>query len=141
MARIRSAALVVGALVPIVLALVVLTAPLGFGRKLPERFDPPLHGAQVEIGVAYGVETWCLFPIEVAGQWWAFPTGAIEPPPVEIPPFPESLWARSPGNPYPVPGVLIFSSPNHAVFRADSDGSQFTMIAHRHNPMDGDGCM
>lgn len=140
MAR-RSVALVVGAFVPIVLALVILTAALGFGRKLPERFDPPWFGASAEIGVAYGVEAWCLLPIEVGDLWWAFPAGAIEPPPVEIPPFPESIWARSPGNPYPVPGVLILSSATQAVFRADSDGSEFTMTAHRKNPRDGVGCL
>ena len=140
MARVRSIALVVGAFLPLVLALVILTATLGFGRKLPERFEPPAFGAKAEIGVAYRVEAWCLLPIEVGGSWWAFPAAAIEPPPY-FPPFPDSIWARSPGDPYPVYGVLILSSPDHAVFRADSDGSQFTMIPHRLSPMDGVGCL
>jgi hypothetical protein len=140
MARIRSVALAVGAVVPIVLALVILTAALGYGRKVPERLDPPLLGAKAEIGVAYGVETWCMFPIEMGGLWWAFPTGAIEPPPVEIPPFPFSMFARV-GNPYPAPGVLILSSPNRAVFRADSDGSEFPVSGLRQNPMEGMGCL
>ena len=140
MTRIRSHAIAVGAFVPIVLALVVLAAALGFGRKLPERFDPPLLGAKAEIGVAYRVETWCMFPIEVGGLWWAFPGRAIEPPPVAIPPFPFSLFA-SVGDPYPVPGVLILSSRNQAVFRADSDGSEFPLTGLRQNPMEGMGCL
>ena len=140
MTRIRSHAIVVGAFVPIVLALVVLAAALGFGRKLPERFDPPLLGAKAEIGVAYRVETWCMFPIEVGGRWWAFPSGAIEPPPVQISPFPFSLFA-SVGDPYPVPGVLILSSRNQAVFRADSDGSEFPLTGLLENPMEGMGCL
>ena len=128
------------AFVPLVLALVVLALALGVGRKLPERVDPPRFGAPAEIGVPYGVETWCLFPIEVGGLWWAFPGRAIEPPPVPIPPFPFSIWA-SVSEPYPVPGVLILSSPNQAIFRADSDGSEFTMTARRRNPMEGVGCL
>ena len=139
MTRTRSVALVLF-LVLFILVQVVVANAVGFGRT-PKRVDPPPSGAPAKIGVAYGVEVWCLLPIEVGGLWWAFPEQAIEPPPVEIPPFPFSIWARSPGDPYPVPGVLTLSSATEAVFRADSDGSQFTMTAHRQNPMDGVGCL
>jgi hypothetical protein len=139
MTRIRSAALMVGAFVPLVLALVILASTVGVGQKLPERFDPPSSGARAEIGVAYSVEAWCLLPIQVGGLWWAFPAGAIEPP-AEIPPFPFSIWATL-SDPYSMRGVLILSSPNQAVFLADSDGSQFTMTAHRKDPTGGLGCL
>ena len=89
--------------------------------------------------MAYGVEAWCLLPIKVGDLWWAFPSGAIEPPPVE-PPWPLSIWANV-STPSAVPGVLILSSATEAVFRADSDGSEFNMTAYRQNPMDGMGCL
>lgn len=129
------------AFVPLIFALVVLAFAVGFVRNLPKRVDPPPRGAPAEIGVAYGVQVSCPIPIAVGGLWWAFPepTGHW-PPDIEIPPWPLSIWANL-REPYPVPGVLTLSSPTQAVFRADSDGSEFTMTAYPKNPMDGAACL
>lgn len=138
MTRTRSIALALF-LVLFLLVQVVVASALGLGR-LPKRDDPPPGGAPAVIGVAYGVEAWCLLPIEVGGLWWAFPEQAIEPPPMPIPPFPFSIWADI-GDPSPVPGVLTLSSATEAVFRADSDGSELSMTAMRKKPRAGYGCL
>lgn len=116
MAPIRSVALV----------LVVLVSAVGCGR--PARVDPPPSGAPAEIGIAYGVEVSCPIPIELGGLWWSFEE------PIEH--WPPDIGAVD-GDPYPVPGVLTLSSATQAVFRADSDGSEFTMTAHQENPKEG----
>jgi hypothetical protein len=138
MTRARSIAFVLF-LVLFFLVQVVVASALGLGR-MPKREAPPPNGAPAEIGVAYGVEAWCMLPMKMGGLWWAFPDGAIEPPPADIPPWPFSIWANV-GDPSPVPGVLTLFSANQAVFRADSDGTEFTMTGHRQNPMGGYGCL
>jgi hypothetical protein len=138
MNRTRSVVLVLF-LVLFILVQVVVADAVGL-VGMPKRIDPPPSGSPAKIGVAYGVEVWCLLPIEVGGQWWAFPERAIEPPPVQVPPWPFSIWVDV-GDPYRVPGVLTLSSATEAVFRADSDGSEFTLSAHRQNPMGGAICI
>jgi hypothetical protein len=131
MTRTRSIALVL-----VVLVLVALAAVAGFGRNLPARVDPPQSGAPAEIGIAYGVSVDCPIPIELGGLWWAFPEPVDHwPPDIENRPFPFSIWANL-RDPYPVPGVLTLSSTSKAIFRADSDGSEFTMTAYGKNPKD-----
>jgi hypothetical protein len=137
--RSRSIALVL--VLVVVVLLIVLAYAGGFGRNLPARVDPPPSGAQAEIGVPYGVSVDCPIPIELGGLWWAFPAyNPHWPPDITIPPWPFSIWANL-GDPYPVPGILTLSSATEAVFRADSDGSEFAMTAHRQNPMDGAACL
>ena len=126
------------AFVPLILALVVLAYAFGLGRY-PPRHDPPRSGTPAEIGVPYRVEALCLLPIRLGDLSWAFPERAIEPPPVEPPPWPFSIWATV-TEPYTVPGVLTLSSATRAVFRADSDGSEFAMTAYHENP-NGAGCL
>ena len=129
------------AFVPLILGLVVLAFAVGLVRILPARVDPPPSGAPAKIGVAYGVQVSCPIPIEVGGLWWAFPEPTEHwPPDIEIPPWPFSIWANL-REPYPVPGVLTLSSATEAVFRADSDGSEFTMIAYEQHPLAGAGCL
>ena len=136
MTRIRPIAVVL--LLVVFFLVVILVANALYVGRFPKRADPPPSGAPAEIGVAYGAGAWCMLPIELGGLWWAFPEGAIQPP-VEMPPFPLSIWANV-SDPSPTPGVLILSSANQAVFRADSDGSEFTMTASRTNPKDV-GCL
>lgn len=131
MARIPSAALV----------LLLLAALVGCSRNLPARVDPPTSAAPAEIGVAYGVSVSCPVPIELGGLWWSFEEpGEHWPPDIEMPPFPFSIWANV-RTPYPVPGILTLSSATDAIFRADSDGSEFTMTAHDEDPTGGAACL
>ena len=102
------------------------------GRTLPARVDPPPSGEPAEIGVAYAGTTSCLLPFELGGMWWTFdqPIDHI-PPDIETPPFPFSIWANISQAGYAIPGIVTLSTPNIAVFRADSDGSQFTLTGTR----------
>ena len=114
---------------------------VGCARNLPPRVDPPPSGAPAEIGIAYGVSVSCPVPIELGGLWWSFEEPTEHwPPDIEIPPFPFSIWANLRA-PYPVPGVLTLSSATEAVFRADSDGSEFTMTAYEQHPLARAGCL
>jgi len=113
--------------VTIVLVAVVLAACAG--RELPERRDPPPSGQPAEIGVAYAGTTTCFLPFELGGTWWVFDRPiSHQPPDITIPPFPFSIWAEV-GTPYAKPGIVTLISPTTAVFRADSDGSEFGLTA------------
>jgi hypothetical protein len=124
----------------IVLAALLIILIAGCGRNLPARVLPPAAG-RAEIGVAYGVVISCPIPIELGETWWVFRVDDDPwPPPMDDPPWPFSMWATV-GSPHEVPGVVTLVSPTEAVFRADSDGSEFRLSSHDENPTPGVACL
>jgi hypothetical protein len=112
----------------------------GCARYLPPRVNPPPNGA-LEVGVAYGEVVYCPVPIPLADDWWSFDEPRADwPPDISIPPFPFSIWA-SVGSPHAVPGIVMLTSADQAVFRADVDGSEFRLTRHDENPAPGDACL
>jgi hypothetical protein len=121
--------------------LLLVAVSSGCARSLPPRVDPPPKGEPAEVGVAYGVEVYCPIPIELGGMWWTWDEPMSDwPEDISIPPFPFSIWATV-AIPYAVPGIVTLTDVGSAVFRADVDGSEFTLSAHDENPTPGNACL
>jgi hypothetical protein len=92
----------------------------------------PSDGA-IEIGVDYRATIDCLLQFRVGKAPWRLDSHAGWPPPEEWPGIRDaSTWT--------VPGTVRFSSYNTAVFRAQTDGSEWT-AAPAFGPLSGGLCI
>ena len=121
--------------------LIAAGALVGCARELRSRVDPPPEGEPAEVGVDYGVSVSCPIPIQLGDRWWSFdePVGTWHDD-ISIPPFPFSIFAPV-SIPYAVPGIVTVFDADTATFRADVDGSEFSLSAHATNPEPGDACL
>lgn len=85
-------------------------------RSLPQVGQP-------EVGVDYHADVDCQGQIYVGGAIWRLELGNGWPPPEEWP------GLRAQLSPLEVPGIVRFVSPTSAVFRAQTNGSEWTVIA------------
>ena len=92
----------------------------------------PLAG-QPEVGVDYRADVDCQGQIYVSGEVWRLELGSGWPPPEEWPGVREQV------SPWGVPGIVRFLSPTAAVFRAQSNGSEWPVVAT--GAQEGDSCI
>ena len=85
-------------------------------RPLPQAGHP-------EVGVDYRADIDCLEQFYVSGEVWRLEVGSGWPPPEEWPGIREQF------SPWAVPGIVRFLSPTTAVFRAQSNGSEWAVVA------------
>jgi hypothetical protein len=90
----------------------------GLAASTIQRAALPTHG-QPRIGVLYAATFVCPLSVQIGDAWWAFSPGTKWPQPV--------LNGGIRYEPYEVPGILIFTSPDRAVFLADADGSRLEL--------------
>lgn len=85
-------------------------------RSLPQVGEP-------EVGVDYRADVDCQGQIYVGGAVWRLELGSGWPPPEEWP------GLRAQFSPWEVPGIVRFVSPTAAVFRAQTNGSEWQVVA------------
>lgn len=96
-------------------------------RSLPQSEQP-------QIGVDYRANVDCLEQLYVGGAVWRLEGGNRWPPPEEWP------GIRRQFSTWEVPGIVRFTSPMTAVFRAQSDGSEWPVEATSEQ-QDGSYCI
>ena len=85
-------------------------------RSLPQAGQP-------EVGVDYRADVDCQGQIYVGGAVWRLELGNGWPPPKEWP------GLRPQVSPWEVPGIVRFVSPTAAIFRAQTNGSEWSVVA------------
>jgi hypothetical protein len=126
-----------------VLAIVVVVAGIGIGafmlytrggpsgvlaRDLPSSGEP-------ELGVDYRADVDCLSRIYIGEASWQIKIAQGRWPPPELMP-----GLRAAISPASVPGIVRFTSPTSAVFRAQTDGSEWE-VTRGVEAMEGARCL
>jgi len=105
------------------------------GHPLPSSGEPP-------VGVGYRVTFYCEVSFAIGNTWWDFDgwdfndPSAIKWPP----PLPPSLF-DSPGDPYPVPGIVTLTSDVTGNFVADVDQSVLPVSRSPRGGLHSGGCL
>lgn len=74
------------------------------------------------MGVAYRYTPYCSVDVAIGDTWWRF----VDP--TKWPEYPPPGIFENVGDPAPMPGIVILSSTDRAVFRADVDRSVLALV-------------
>lgn len=100
---------------------------------VPQPGEPLPSAGAPAVGIAYRMTVICPIDLAVGDTWWRFED------PTNWPTVPPAGIFDNVSDPAPFPGVLVLSSPDRAIFRADVDRSELALV-RVDNPVEA-GCL